>query len=290
MINYPVGAAGSNNAGFPPIPGLFVLQQFSYSSANGLYGDDGKKLPIPFSNEAFVGTTRILLSYPVTLPGNGHLYSQLILPVVGLNTSFFGQNSSTVGLANITISPFIGKWLLADNLNFATGLDVALDTGPYNPRQFSVATGHSSVIPVVSLRYDVPLGPDVAVTNRLLFNQRNDTTKYQSGTNYALDFQAGWNFTSKLKLGAVGGFFTQLSDDRTPLGVVGPNGNRSEYLAIGPSLTYETELFGRPININLNYQRGVYARNTTKTSTGWLNIAIPLFVPGGPPPRPVQSP
>ena len=180
--------------------------------------------------------------------------------------------------------------MLADNLNLASGVDIALDSGPYNPQKFSVSTGHSSVIPVVSLRYDQPLGPDVAVSNRLLFNQRNDATKYKSGTVYTLDFQAGWNFTQKLKLGAVGGFFSQISDDNAPFGV--QNGNRSEYLAVGPSATYETEVFGRPININLNYQRGVYARNTTKSSTAWLNVAIPLYVPGRPPTadKPVQSP
>lgn len=126
LINYPVGAAGTNNAGFPPIPGVFVLEQLSYTSANGLYGDNGKKLALPFKNEAYVGTTRVLLSYPFELPGAGRLYSQIVLPVVGLNTTFLGQKSSTAGL---------------------------------------------------SLRYDNPLGLDIAVSHRLLFNQRNDTTK-----------------------------------------------------------------------------------------------------------------
>lgn len=288
LINYPVGAAGSNNAGFPPIPGVFVLEQGSYTSSNGLYGDDGKKLPVPFKSEAYVTTTRILLSYPLELPGHGRLYSQLILPVVALNTTAFGQRSSALGLANITISPLIGKWQLGGNFSVATGVDFALDTGPYNPQKFSVSTGHSSVIPVLSVRYDNPMGLDVAFSNRLLFNQRNDSTKYKSGTVYALDFQAGWNVTPKLKLGAVGGFFSQISDDNAPSGV--RNGNRSEYLTVGPSVTYETEVFGRPININLNYQRGVYARNTTKSSTAWLNVAIPIYVPGRPQAPPVQSP
>lgn len=92
------------------------------------------------------------------------------------------------------------------------------------------------------------------------------------------------------KLGAVGGYFTQISDDPAPFAV--QNGHRSECLTVGPSITYETELFGRPINLNLNlnYQRGLFARNTTQGSTAWLNIAIPLYVPDRPAGKPVQSP
>ncbi len=286
LINYPVGAAGTNNAGFPPVPGVFVLEQLSYSHADGLYGNDGKKLPIPFKSDAYVGTTRVLLSYPFELPGHGRLYSQIVLPAVGLNTSFFGHKASTFGLANITVSPFITKWRLTDNLFVAGGIDVALNTGPYDARKFSVATGHSSVIPVLSLRYDNPVGLDIGVSQRLLLNQRNATTKYQSGTVYALDFQAGWNLTRDLKIGAVGGYFKQIANDTGPFGVP-PGGNRSEYLTVGPSITYETAMLGRPVNFNLNYQVGVLARNTTKGSTAWLNVAIPLYVMG-PPPKPVE--
>lgn len=164
---------------------------------------------------------------------------------------------------------------MTKELSIATGVDFALDSGPHSATKFSAATGHSSFIPVVSFRYDNPLGPDVAISNRLLFNQRNNTTKYLSGTVYAVDVQAAWNFTPKLKSGAVGGYFTQISNDSSPFGVAA-GGNRSTYLAVGPSVTNETEFFGRPININANYQVGAYARNTSNSNTAWLNIAIPL--------------
>jgi len=103
---YPAGAAGTNLAAFPPIPGLFALEQFDYSFSNGLYGNNGQKLPIPFHVSAFSETTRLLASYPFTVLG-ANVYSQLIVPVVSLHTNIAGQQDTQNGLTNITLSPVI---------------------------------------------------------------------------------------------------------------------------------------------------------------------------------------
>jgi hypothetical protein len=68
----------------------------------------------------------------------------------------------------------------------------------------------------------------------------------------------------------VGEYLNQFSDDKAN----GANvGNRMRTFGIGPSLVYDA----RSWNINLNYQQGVYAANTSKSNNVWLNIAIPLW-------------
>ncbi|AOK00282.1 SphA family protein [Burkholderia vietnamiensis] len=265
---YPAGAVGTNFANLPPIPGLFALQQFNYSFSNGLYGNDGKKLPIPFHSSVFSETTRLLLAYPFHLLG-GSVYTQLVIPVVSLHTSVAGQSGTQNGLANITLTPVLLQWRLSQNLAIASGIDVAFENGSYSPVKASVAVGYTSVQPVFSIRYNAPNGLDVGIANRLLLNAKNGTTNYRSGNGYVGEFEAGWNF-GPWKLGVVGEYLNQFSDDKAN----GANvGNRMRTFGIGPSLVYDA----RSWNINLNYQQGVYAANTSKSNNVWLNIAIPLW-------------
>jgi len=266
---YPTGAAGTNFANFPSIPGLFALEQFNYTSANGLYGNNGNKLPIPFSINAYSATTRLLASYPFQILG-ANVYSQLVVPVVSLHTNIAGSKDTQNGLANVTLSPVILAFQPLRNLEIAGGIDIALESGSYSPSKPSVAVGYTSIQPVFSIRYNNPAGLDIGISNRLLLNTKNSETGYRSGDGYDADFTAGWNF-GKWKVGVVGGYLNQYSDDRSNGTVI--LGNRAKSFAIGPSIVND---FG-PVNINLNYQKGLYAANTSKSNALWLNIAIPLW-------------
>ncbi|MBW0448115.1 SphA family protein [Paraburkholderia phenoliruptrix] len=272
---YPAGANGSEIASMPPIPGLFVMQQFNYSFANGLYGNDGQKLPIPFHTSVFSSTTRLLAAYPVTVLG-ANLYSQLVIPVVSLHADVQGYKSTQNGLSNITVTPVLLRWSV-NNLLIATGVDLTLPTGSYSPtRSSSVAVGYLSVQPVLSFRYSVPDGIDLGISNRLLLNQKNSDTNYQSGNGYTAEFVAGWRF-GKFEFGVVGNYLNQFSDDKVNGVAVNGNGNRMRSFALGPSIDFQAG----PVNINLNYQHGLYAVNTSKSHNVWLNVAMPLWVLGG---------
>ncbi|MEM5317739.1 transporter [Paraburkholderia sp. JHI869] len=265
---YPAGAVGTNIANLPPIPGLFALEQFNYSYANGLYGNDGNKLPIPFRSDVYSATTRLLLAYPFQLLG-ANVFTQLVIPVVSLHTSVYGQSNTQNGLSNITLTPVLLQWHLTQNLAIASGIDVAFETGSYSPVKSSVSVGYTSVQPVISVRYNVPNGIDLGLANRFLLNEKNGTTNYSSGDGYVGEFEAGWNI-GPWKLGVVGAYLNQFSDDKAD----GVNvGNRMRTFGIGPSIVYDA----RSWSVNLNYQQGVYAANTAKSNNVWLNIAIPLW-------------
>jgi hypothetical protein len=267
---YPASATGDNIASMPPFPGLFALQQFNYSFSNGLYGNDGEKLPVPFHSSVATSVTRLLASYPFELFG-ARLYSQLVVPVVSLHTTVAGQSSTQNGLSNITVSPVIVDWRPTRELSVATGLDLALETGSYSATKPSVAVGYLSLQPVFAVRYSRPDGIDVGLSNRFLINQRNHETGYTSGDAYLGEIEAGWHF-GRWKLGVVGSYLNQYSND-TVNGKTVASGYRTRSAGFGPSIVYDAG----PIKINLNYQQGLYAANTSKSNNVWLNIAVPLM-------------
>lgn len=267
---FPVGATGDYVVGLPPIPGLFVLEQVHHTSASGLYDNHGDKRPIPFKMSATSATTRLLASYDMTVLG-ARLYSQLVIPAVSLHTDVAGHSERHGGVANITVTPAVLRWSLTDKAYAAAGLDIALPNGSYDPHRPSVSTGYTSVQPVFGIRHTDPNGLDVGLINRLLLNRENSTTHYRSGNGYVGEFTAGWN-TGPWKFGMVGSYLNQFSNDRQ--GGAAIDGNRARSFALGPSLNYNAG----PFSVNLYYQRGVYAANTTKNNVLGIGIAIPLWI------------
>lgn len=267
---FPVGSTGEYVAGMPPIPGLFVLEQLHYTSSSGIYDNEGNKRPIPFKMGTFSATTRLLASYPTTVLG-ARLYSQLVIPAVSLHTEVAGHSERHNGVANITVSPAVLRWNLSEHSYAVAGLDLALSNGSYNPNRPSVSTGYTSIQPVLGYRHNDPNGLDIGVINRLLINRENSTTHYRSGRGYVGEFTAGWN-SGPWKMGVVGSYLNQFSDDQQGGNTI--HGNRARSFALGPSLAYNAGKF----SVSLNYQRGVYATNTTKNNILGVGIAVPLWI------------
>lgn len=265
---FPAGSTSEYIAAMPPIPGLFAVQQTSYTSSDKLYDLHGDKLPVPFKMTARSTTTRLLASWGKY--GDTNLYSQLVLPLVSLDLNVMGHGGDDKGLANVTVSPVVARWGLSPESNLTAGLDIALRSGSYKSSNMAnVAVGYTSWQPVLAYRYNKPNGLDVGISNRLLLNQRNSDTDYKSGNAYIAEFTAGWNF-GRWKVGAVGAYLNQFSDDKSGGASVS---NRMRSFAIGPTLAYNAG----PVMVNVNYQRGIYAANTSKSNAIWVNFAIPLW-------------
>lgn len=270
---FPAGSSSEYIAAMPPIKGIFAIQQTSFTSADQVHGNDGKKAPVPFKMIARSTTTRVLGSWGSVAP-NVNLYSQLVFPLVSLDLSVAGRSGEDKGLSNITVSPLIARWGLTPYTNLTAGVDISLRSGSYNAnRMVSVATGYTSWQPVVAYRYNKPNGFDAGISNRLMFNQRNSDTDYRSGSAYIGEFTTGWN-VGKWKFGLVGAYTNQFSDDKRGGASIG---NRARSFVMGPSIAYN----GTPVRISANYQRNLYAVNSAKSHAIWFNVAIPLWADGG---------
>ncbi|CCE01427.1 transporter [Bradyrhizobium sp. STM 3809] len=290
--NYPAGSPGVFIGTMPPIPGLFAISQTSYTSANGLYDGQGNKLPINFKLSSVSETMRFLASYPGEFFG-AHVYSQLVIPFVHLESSNPAGSFQANGLANITFSPVILRWALSPAQSVTVGLDLMPNTGTYSARQpLNVGTNYTTISPVVAYRYADPKGFEFAVSPRLLLNGTNTesvnaftqlTQQYRSGDALVVDFNAGYNIGA-WKLGVVGGYTHQYQDDKIN-GVKAFNlagvqdGNRLKSLNFGPSLTYD----GGAFQLNVNYQHTFHVENGSRGDTVWANLAFPIFVPAPPP-------
>jgi hypothetical protein len=272
VTNFPAGASGGMISGLPPVPGIFVMNQVNYSSADALYDANGKKLPILFDLSSRADTVRLLAAYPAEIFG-AKVYSQLVFPVVHLETKPFGHRQAADGLANVTVTPAILSWTNGPQ-HFTVGLDIATSWATYDATKLSVGNGYSSVVPTIGYCSDVPNGFAFRVLARLEFNSENDATSYQSGTALIVDGMVGWNF-GDWKLGLVAGYTQQLEDDKLN-GV--SIGNRLKQLALGPSISYRAG----PYIFNVNYQPNLYAENGANVSTLWANVALPLWTPQAP--------
>ena len=292
-LNYPPGSSGVLQNALPPIPGLFAVSQTGYSYANGLYDGNGNKISaLDYRLNAKVETLRLIASYPFQLFG-AHLYQQVVIPLGGVNQTitplvgpFAGTHfdSSSTGLGNVAIDPFILLWDLPNHQKATLGLEIGTPLATYDKAKalagkVNFGNGYTSFMPVAGYRYDVPNGPVASVMGRAYFNTTNSTTNYRTGTILEADFNLGWNF-DRWQVGIVGSFTKQVSDD-VQRGVA--IGNRLTALAAGPSIAYN---FGAGV-VNLNYQPAIHTSNGANTSSVWLNVAFPLYVPT--PPKDVAS-
>lgn len=285
VVNYAPGASSTTVGLFPPIPGLFYLNQLAIQPSGTVRNGKGRPLPGPIEVGSVFNTSRFIANYGVQVLG-ANLYSQLVLPVVNLNTTAFRTfKDDDFGLSNVSVSPFILDWKLSPLQNVVLGLDIATTLGtPITRNGANVKLGYTSFQPVLAYRYLQPNGFTAGISNRFLLNLKDDLTGYHSGGAYEADFEAGWLF-GKFKVTAAGYFVNQFEDDRQ-FGRRVPGGNRLRSLAVGPAVQYD---FG-PAILTVNYQRAIIAENTVKSDTVWVNVAIPLYVPPGAPPIPPGSP
>lgn len=299
VINYPAGSPGIFLDAFPPLPGIFAVSQTNYTSSKGLYDGNGRKLPVNFSVASVSETARFLASWPTQFLG-AHLYSQLVVPLVHVESTNPGGSFVTNGFANITVSPLIMDWRLGQFQSVFGGLDIIPNTGTYSAsRTLNVGTNYTSISPTFGYHYLDPNGFEFAIGPRFLFNTGANNASvnrnvfpfvgqsYRSGDAFVTDFHIGYNF-GQWKVGAVGGYVNQYTDDKVngvkafnAAGV--QNGNRLKSFAAGPSLSYNLG----PVQINVNYQHTFAVANGTKGDSVWANVAFPLWMPGPPPGAPV---
>lgn len=193
VLNYPPGAAGVFQNYFPPIPGVFGRSQLSVTTADGLYGSDGKKLPVPFQLTAVSETMLLLASYSEGILG-AHTYSQIIVPRVRVSASLYGNRATSTGISNVTVDPLILYWQLDQDQAASLGFEIVTPLATYDSRKMTNAgTGYASYEPTVGYRYDQPNGPVVSVLLRAFFNTKNPSTDYYSGATLVTDFDLGWN-------------------------------------------------------------------------------------------------
>jgi hypothetical protein len=263
---YGPGASQFFAGAFPPIPGFYVLSQSNYYHSDRLNDGNGDKLPVDFEVSTIVETLRVLYVTPIEIAG-GNVVTQLVLPVVNIDMSLPYVSKSETGLADMVGT--LGVAWHPDRYNtINVGMDISAPTGRYDVTDpASVGLNHWSFQPAMGYHYSDPQGLELGAVARLIFNTENTDTDYKTGTEFVLDYAAGWNI-DRWRVGAVGYYLEQLTDDKGP--TAPSDGHRGKAFAIGPSLSYA---FSPALQLSGSWQHDVIAENRAQGDTVWFNIA-----------------
>jgi hypothetical protein len=276
---YVPGISVGSAAGALPTPGV-------YFSNDNVFVDGGLKNNNGSSSGANVWADLEIpsLLWVPNVQVLGATYGvALVQPYVfqGIDSTGAGGRATLAnGLFNTIISPVNLSWNLHNGFFVSTGLSIYLPDGYY---QHQTGAGGAQVSPQTSIANNFwTFEPGAAVSylndgwNLTLHgvvdvNTENDTTSYQSGDIFYLDYSATRTF-GKWTVGAGGNYTQQFTNDTISGAAVNGNGNKLEKVLLGPTASYN---FG-PSTITGTYLVGVHAENTFNASYFHLAIAFPL--------------
>ncbi|MCK8681847.1 SphA family protein [Pseudomonas umsongensis] len=255
--------------GFLPPPGDYYLNYTNYYRADKLNGPDGDTLIDDFEVEAFANVFRYVHVTNKKILGGNYAF-QILVPLVDLHVSSSGRSDRRSGLGDITIDPFILGWHLG-KLHVVAGIDFILPTGGYDrDRLANIGRNYYTIEPAMAVTYHDPGGMELSTKLMYDVSTENESTDYQSGDEFHMDFAAGWN-VSAWTLGLSGYYDKQLSDDEQ-YGRRLAGGNRGEVLALGPSAKYQ---WGN-ISLIAAWQQELEATNRPQGNKLWFNFVLPL--------------
>lgn len=269
---YPLGVENYMVAAAPP-PGFYVMEYVTHYRADQLNDFNGNAIPIPggFNVDAVVAATRFIWSSDIRV-GNGTLVAHGILPLVDVQVGVAGaRQGHGLRVGDIIFGPAVA-YHYSPALHGVIGFDVVAPTGAYDrTRLANVGRNYWSVQPFVGMTHVNPSGFNGDFKTTLSFNSRNAETEYRSGTEFILDYSAGWGLGNGWVLGVGGHAYQQLRNDRV-------NGNnvprsRGRSFAIGPSLKYDN---GKGWFVTVKWQNETNVRNKPEGSALWIKTTLPF--------------
>lgn len=181
------------------------------------------------------------------------------------------RDGSLDALNDAVISPLILGWQ-AGNLHWIFSVPVRLPVGAYDKnRVVNAGRNVYSAMPELSVTYlDPKSGWDVSGTALYVTSSNNTDTHYKSGNIVHIDLAAGKMLTPQFKLGVVGYYAQQISDDSGAGAIFGDR--RLRILGVGPAASFSFVANGVPMTLVAKYYREFDAQNTTQGDVGMLSL------------------
>lgn len=272
---YPNGAENWLAGAVPP-PGNYFINYFGHVSGT-LRDGSGGKVVAPNGKDISLSATFDALRYVrvtgATLLGANYGWGA-ILPIVDLSIDAAGAKAGRTGIGDVTLTPLILGWH-SPEWHYAVGLDINLPTGAFDkndPPGKNIGANYYSLEPVFGVTYLGKSGWEVSGKFMYNWKTRNKDTDYKSGEEFHMDYLVGKHLGS-WSVGLSGYYLKQLSDDRQGGIKVGPDGNRGQVFAIGPSIKYETAGHSHLI---FQWQRESSVENRFKGDKLWFKLIMPL--------------
>ncbi len=234
-----------------------------------------------FGSKLWGGTPAVNFNMPILDAQIG--FEPVSGPLTGIDIK-----DNTSGIGDITISPMVGwhKGLL----HYSAGMSVFAPTGSYSTASVDIA-GRSidalsngknvwSIQPVFSMTHFNPkTGREFSGATSLLFSEKNSATDYQTAPAFTLETTAMQHLPSGWAFGATGYLYEQFKDDsgsgaENTRNALGADSLRASTLAIGPIITYSSNLFNKPVSFKAKYYKEFSAKRRFESDILWLNATL----------------
>ena len=292
----PIGGSDIRSALLPP-PGLYAGVIGSNLDGYSLYGPGSQQQFPDFKSSGLLGGVGALHVYDLDLFG-GRLASG---GFADIERDCAGLTGSTKVCASGLADPYVDALIWSKffpsaayseqdpkrgppipfGLAIAPGLGLFLPTGNYDmDRAVNPGGNHWIVAPNIAVTYTARglIGDATELSARLFYNAqfKNPATDYRSGDIINVDFALTERF-GPFQAGIAGTFYQQVGDDIQYGQPVYPNGKRAAGLQLGPVLSYDFTLEGRPYYIKAKTLLGIRGENTGGANIGVLSIGAKLF-------------
>lgn len=277
----PGGNFGFNNmgAGRWNAPGWYYvqyLQVYSNTSTRDAKGDpiSGPKLTSIVTLQQLIFVSKLTLL-------NGNVAFNTLIPLVTTSASQVSINPNPLG--DLLIGPYI-EWndqkILGIDMFYRFGVNVSFPTGAFNERfDFNSGLHRYRIFPHLELTV-VPVAKlAISVKNNMYFFTREVGSPKKTGTAYNLNYAIEYTVANRLIIGAVGYYFTQLTQDsyngdqnyyRNNYGI---DETKERVFAIGPGVGYTTH---NKLSLELKAMWETGAVNRRQGFRSTLVIAFPL--------------
>lgn len=264
--HYPGGNEDFQVGVLPPA-GNYFFNYLMYYKADKLRDNSGHKVPIDFNLDATVEALRFIHITKKKLFG-ADIGMHVIVPVVYQHVSLGGASQSRTGLGDIEFSPFILGWHFNKNWHLVTCIDIMTPTGAYDKGDLSnIGRNYWTFNPIVAVSYINDKGFEASMKLLYLINTVNSATGYTSGQEVIVDYLIGLHI-GNWAVGINGAYYKQTTDDRIRNEPANYNGNKGQFLSVGPALqyTYKNMCF------NAKYQVDTSVKNKPEGEKVWLKF------------------
>lgn len=120
---------------------------------------------------------------------------------------------------------------------------------------------------------------ELSAATGFTFNDENDDTDYETGTEFHLEAAAHYQFSPTFSAGLNGYYYNQVSGDSGKGATLGDL--KGEVTGIGPGLSGTFMLGPAPVSVSFRYYHEFNAKNRLEGDSAWLTFTLPLWVPDG---------
>jgi hypothetical protein len=298
---YLLGSGGPGAATLPPLEGIFLVNTFYYYNGKGGGNRQfslGGNLVAGVKAEIFADFPTVIW-VPTTNLAGGVLALGAIAPVADVNVDvsavITGPRGNSLNLSRSDDAFTFGDPALTAMLGWKTGkLAVTASTlvnipiGDYRAGHLANIAFHRWAVDtsLAATWRDPKNGWDVSGKAGFTFNGTNDTTDYNTGTEFHLEGAIEKTLSPAFSLGVQGYYFDQVSGDSGSGATLGSF--KGQVAGLGVTGAYNFKIMGKvPASLRLRALTEFDAKNRMEGDAVFLDFSMPLAVkmpPGAPPP------